>query len=149
MLLPNHIITHAPQAPYFKEDHVRYTGGSYMKVHREVGQLIDFYNVQFYNQGDTTYDTYAKLFKASRGYFSGTSVMEIVNRGVPMEKIVVGKPASEAAAANTGYVPENKIGNWVSRAKTEYGFETGVMYWEYFHDADGNKMKTAIGTLIP
>ena len=47
---------------------------AYMKVHNEVGNLIDFYNVQFYNQGSTSYDTYDGLFKSAIGYFPGTSV---------------------------------------------------------------------------
>ena len=47
---------------------------AYMKVHNEVGNLIDFYNVQFYNQGNTQYDTYNELFKSANGYFPGTSV---------------------------------------------------------------------------
>ncbi len=45
-----------------------------MTVHRKVGLTIDFYNVQFYNQGDTKYDTYESLFLKSGGWFSGTSV---------------------------------------------------------------------------
>jgi chitinase len=50
-ILPNHIISHAPQAPYFKEDH--YKNGAYVTVNRKVGHTIDFYNIQFYNQGNT------------------------------------------------------------------------------------------------
>ena len=38
--LPNHIITHAPQAPYFSPTH--YGSESYLKVHREVGSMIVF-----------------------------------------------------------------------------------------------------------
>lgn len=45
--------------------------------------MIDFYSVQFYNQGNTAYDTYAELFTQSTGTFSGTSVQEIINRGIP------------------------------------------------------------------
>ena len=45
-----------------------------MKVHNEVGNLIDFYNVQFYNQASTSYDIYDALFKSANGYFTGTSV---------------------------------------------------------------------------
>ena len=41
---------------------------------REVGSLIDFYNVQFYNQGNTQYNTYDELFIKANGFFSGTSV---------------------------------------------------------------------------
>lgn len=55
-VIPNHILTHSPQAPYFKSEY--YTNQAYIKVHKEVGSLINFYNVQFYNQVDTRYDTY-------------------------------------------------------------------------------------------
>lgn len=43
-----YIITHAPVAPWFSPI---YTAGAYTKVHAQVGSLIDWYNVQFYNQG--------------------------------------------------------------------------------------------------
>ena len=55
-IIPQHIVTHAPQAPYFSS--TSYKNGAYVTVNQKVGNLIDFYNVQFYNQGDTTYDTY-------------------------------------------------------------------------------------------
>ena len=55
-IIPHHIITHAPQAPYFRQEH--YKNGAYMTIHREVGHLIDFYNIQYYNQGDTRYESY-------------------------------------------------------------------------------------------
>jgi len=55
-LLPNKIITHAPQGPYFKNDY--YPKGGYVTVHQKVGSMIDFYNVQFYNQGNTQYNSY-------------------------------------------------------------------------------------------
>ena len=56
-LLPNHLIFHAPQAPYFKYEH--YPKHGYMAIDSAVGNTIDLYLVQFYNQGpDTRYDTY-------------------------------------------------------------------------------------------
>lgn len=66
-MIPNHIITHAPQAPYFCSQ--RYKNGAYVNINQQVGNLIDFYNVQFYNQGNNTYDTYEKLFVCSGGNF--------------------------------------------------------------------------------
>lgn len=45
-----------------------------MTVHKKVGDTIDFYNVQFYNQGDTKYNTYDSLFVSSGSVFSGTAV---------------------------------------------------------------------------
>ena len=79
--LPNHIITHAPQAPYFSPTH--YGSESYLKVHNQVGSMIDFYNVQFYNQGSSSYDTYDKLFFEAGGYFPTTSVSEMIASGIP------------------------------------------------------------------
>jgi hypothetical protein len=66
--------------------------------------LINFYNVQFYNQEDSKYDTYAELFNSATGKFSKTSVNEIVKRGVPAKKIVVGKPVLPTDASNTGWI---------------------------------------------
>jgi hypothetical protein len=73
-------------------------------IHHAVGNLIDFYNVQFDNQGDTRYDTYDKLFITSGGYFNGTAVSEIIKRGVPSKKIIVGKPVTQSDAMNTGWM---------------------------------------------
>jgi chitinase len=72
------IITHAPQAPYFTGT-VRYKNGGYMKVDKEVGHLIDWYNIQFYNQGDCTYDSYERLFiKNSDCYFPQTTIEDLL-----------------------------------------------------------------------
>jgi len=107
-LLPDHLISHAPQAPYFSTIH--YRKGGYLTVHNSVGNTIDFYNVQFYNQGGTTYNSYETLFKKSNGWSAKTSVSEIVAQGVPANKIVVGKPATAADAYNTGIVSTIDLG---------------------------------------
>lgn len=54
--LPFHIISHAPQGPYFTPGFA--PNGAYREINRLIGNSIDFYNVQFYNQGNTTYQTY-------------------------------------------------------------------------------------------
>lgn len=54
-LLPRpYIITHAPLAPWFTSAAV-YKSGAYVAVNQLVGDTIDFYNVQYYNQGDGVY----------------------------------------------------------------------------------------------
>ena len=63
--IPNHILSHAPQAPYFKNEY--YKNGGYITVHKQVGSLIDFYMVQFYNQVDSKYDNYEELFIHATG----------------------------------------------------------------------------------
>jgi len=42
-----YIITHAPVAPWFSPI---YPNGAYLTVHEQVGSLIDWYNIQFYNR---------------------------------------------------------------------------------------------------
>lgn len=143
----DYIITHSPQAPYFKEEH--YTqGGGYMKIHDAVGDLIDFYNVMFYNQGSTSYDTYRGLFKQSIGWASGTSVKEIIDRGIPSEKLVLGKPATAADVYNTGLVDSNQLGNWIVKANNQFGWSTGVMFWQYRNDNDGKIVANSFRRMI-
>jgi hypothetical protein len=95
--LPWALISHAPQAPYFGGTGL-YPGNGYLRVEQQVGHLIQFYNVQFYNQQSTSYGSVQALFNSSGGWAPGTSVNEINSRGVPLEKIVVGKPATPADA---------------------------------------------------
>ena len=49
-----YLITHAPVAPWFTSA-PDYASGAYVAIHKAVGSMIDFYNVQFYNQGDNVY----------------------------------------------------------------------------------------------
>jgi len=44
------------------------------------------------------------LFVKSGGHFPGTSVKEICERGVPLNKIVVGKPALQSDAYGSGWM---------------------------------------------
>ena len=88
-----------------------------MTVHKEVGHLIDFYMLQLYNQVETQYNTYEELFiKATGPYFNGTSIKEIAARGVPLKKLVVGKPILPADATNTGWVNQEHLGTWALKA---------------------------------
>lgn len=144
-ILPNHIITHAPQAPYFKQDF--YKNGGYYTVDKEVGSTIDFYNVQFYNQGDTKYDTNQTLFFESGSFFSGTSVFEIVAKKIPGKKIVIGKPVTAGDAANTGVVDHADLGKWISDAYAKDHWYAGVMYWQYASDVGGQAIQKSCGYL--
>ena len=110
--------------------------------------MIDFYNVQFYNQGSTSYDTYAKLFITSGGVFPKTSVAEIIANGIPSEKIALGKPAQRKDASNTGYVDCSTLGTYVAKAQKEIGWNTGVFFWQFKHDLDGSRMRAAAGALL-
>lgn len=50
-----YIISHAPVAPWFTSGN-NYPSGAYVAVHKAVGDGIDWYNQQFYNQGHGVYE---------------------------------------------------------------------------------------------
>ncbi|KAI9063900.1 glycoside hydrolase family 18 protein [Trametes sanguinea] len=123
----NYIITHAPVAPWFSPN--KWPGGGYLKVNQQVGSLIDWYNVQFYNQGATEYTTCAGLLTASSSTWPNSALFQIVASGVPASKLVIGKPAN-SGDANNGYIAPATLAGCVSQAKNQ-GWNAGVSTWEY------------------
>lgn len=73
---------------------------------------------------------------------------EIIAKGIPSNKIVVGKPASQADASNTGYVSLTDLGNWCLQAYNQLGWYAGVMFWQYKTDLNGALIKAATSSLI-
>ncbi|KZT29059.1 glycoside hydrolase family 18 protein [Neolentinus lepideus HHB14362 ss-1] len=134
-----YIVTHAPVAPWFRNDNY-YGGGAYLKVHTEVGSNIDWYNVQFYNQGTTEYTTCDSLINHSSSTYPGSAVLEIAASGVNMSKIVIGKPAKASGDANNGYIDPSLLAKCLVMAKKQ-GWDAGVMVWE-FPDAAADWIKT-------
>ncbi|KAL5501800.1 hypothetical protein ACEPAH_9060 [Sanghuangporus vaninii] len=134
-----YIVTHAPVAPWFNSE--TYKSGAYTTVHKNVGDMIDWYNVQFYNQND--YDDCNTLLSQSK---TKTSVFEIAKTGVDQSKIVIGKPATAADATN-GFVDTKTLADCVSQAKQK-GWNAGVMVWEY-PNADSSWIKTVRGDAFP
>jgi len=139
---PTSILTHSPQAPYFKSDF--YKNHAYVTIHKAVGSKINFYNVQFYNQAASRYDTYDTLFIADNGpVFNGTAFKQIVQLAkIPARQLVVGKPASTSDAANTGYMEKNALAAAFKKAYDEIGYYSGVSFWQYFSDSSGEIVKT-------
>ncbi|KIP08831.1 glycoside hydrolase family 18 protein [Phlebiopsis gigantea 11061_1 CR5-6] len=123
----DYILTHAPVAPWFSPTF--WGGGGYLKVHNSVGSLIDWYNVQFYNQGTTEYTTCAGLLTASSSTWPNTALFQIAASGVPQSKLVIGKPATSSDASN-GYMSTSTLASCVSQAKNQ-GWTGGVMVWEF------------------
>ncbi|TFL02200.1 glycoside hydrolase superfamily [Pterulicium gracile] len=122
-----YIITHAPVSPWFTP--TLYPGGGYLKVHREVGDLIDWYNLQFYNQGTSEYTDCPGLLDESSSTWPETAVFQIAANGVPMDKLVIGKPAG-VGDANNGQMPAETLATCLAEAK-ERGWNGGAMVWQY------------------
>jgi hypothetical protein len=104
---------------------------------------MDSYLVQFYNQGSSTYSSYTSLFVTSDGWSVGTSVNEIAAKGIPLSKIAVGKPITQADAANTGFVPVTDLASIIDTARQPGNVWAngrdvgGVMGWRFQSDRDG------------
>ncbi|KZP12797.1 glycoside hydrolase family 18 protein [Athelia psychrophila] len=120
-----YILTHAPVAPWFSPTH--YASGAYLKVNQEVGSQIDWYNIQFYNQGTTEYTTCASLLTTSSSTWPNTALFQIAASGVPENKLVIGKPGNSADADN-GYIAPATLATCVAQAKAK-GWSGGVMSW--------------------
>ena len=58
----NYIISHAPQAPYF--------GMGYETIYQNCKYDIDYYNMQYYDQGNCGYDSYSELVQ--KNFLLGT-----------------------------------------------------------------------------
>jgi hypothetical protein len=139
-LLPQgqYLITHAPGAPYFTGAS-NYKNGGYRAVHKAVGSLIDWYNIQFYNQGINSYDSYDLLFSVSGNWFIETAVDELIKfGGIPHQKIVIGKPATAADLLGTGLVDPVNLGKWGNQYFQLTGVCFGIMTWQFIHDDTGS-----------
>ncbi|KIL56762.1 glycoside hydrolase family 18 protein [Amanita muscaria Koide BX008] len=132
-----YILTHAPVAPWFEPN--RWGGGGYLRVHNTVGNLIDWYNIQFYNQGPSEYIYCHSLLWGSSNVWPNTAVFQIAGNGVPLSKIVIGKPAT-TADADSGFMTVWKLA-WCLGVAKNAGWNAGVMVWEYPH-ADANWIAT-------
>ncbi|KII87370.1 glycoside hydrolase family 18 protein [Plicaturopsis crispa FD-325 SS-3] len=138
-----YIITHAPVAPWFSAS--KFPTG-YLEVEKQVGSLIDWYNIQFYNQGTTEYTTCDGLLTTSSSTWPASSLFEIVAAGVDQSKLVIGKPATGSDATN-GYVDAATLAGCLATAKSQ-GWDAGAMVWQ-FPDAAADWISTVRGTAFP
>ncbi|EIW77991.1 glycoside hydrolase family 18 protein [Coniophora puteana RWD-64-598 SS2] len=134
--------THAPVAPWFSGAPT-YPSGAYLAVDKAVGSMIDWYNVQFYNQ-NSDYESCDGLLTKSSSTFPNSSVFEIAKSGVPLDKIVIGKPATQADQTNGGFMSTSALASCIATAKGK-GWNAGVMSWEY-PQADSAWIKAVQGS---
>ncbi|KAI0827878.1 chitinase [Trametes gibbosa] len=134
------LLTHAPLAPWLSPNQ-QFSAGAYLTIHKNVGSMIDWYNIQFYNQG--LYTDCEGLLNASGGPFPGSSLFEIAANGVDLNKLVIGKPGGSADATN-GFVDPTTLGTCVDQAKAK-GWTGGIMAFQ-FPSADSAWIAAAKGS---
>lgn len=162
----NKVISMAPLPPWFgpigmpkcttaNEQNCTWVGpsGGLTAVYKEVGQEIDYFFAQFYNQG-VCYTTEEGLFTASGpscttggAYYPYTSVKEIADGGIPLTKIVVGKPVDERAAGS-GYVDPATLHTWFQGAGKAINWNTGFGIWEWL-DVTGSEAIPFLNAVYP
>jgi len=124
-----YIITHAPIAPWLTDDTSLYPAGAYHAVAEQVGDLIDWWNIQFYNQG-SDYTTCEEILTESSSDFPHTSIFEIHQySGIPLSKLLIGKPAV-SSDASSGYMSPSTLAGCLQQGKAD-GWNGGAMFWEY------------------
>ncbi|EIW78965.1 glycoside hydrolase family 18 protein [Coniophora puteana RWD-64-598 SS2] len=140
----DYFITHAPLAPWFAPS--VYTSGGYIKVNQQVGSLIDWYNVQYYNDGSSEYTTCDGLINTSSSNNPDSALFQIVAAGVSADKLVIGKPGTSVDATN-GYMSASDLASCLQQA-TAKNWNAGVSVWQY-PDADASWIKTVRSLAFP
>jgi chitinase len=74
--------------------------------------------------------------------------MELYARGIPLNKIVIGKPVLTSDASNTGWVAASDLNAMFKQGQTQYGWYAGLMVWQYPSDATGSFVSTVTTDLI-
>ncbi|KAK0202627.1 hypothetical protein DFS33DRAFT_1275707 [Desarmillaria ectypa] len=101
----SYVLKNAPVTPWFSPTH--YGRGGYLKVHKVVGNMIDWYNVQFYNR---------KTPFLSRLSLIPTFLPE--DSGVDLSNLVVGRPATASDSSN-GYMDPDTLATCLATAKDQ------------------------------
>jgi hypothetical protein len=130
LLGPSALLSHAPQSPYFSAPEF---ASGYLDFYLASPNLVDVYFIQWYNQG-ATYLNYASQFINNDNYHPGTAVAQLVSRGLPVEKIVVGKLTQPSDGQAASWVPPATIGSWVQEALNDpavHFWHTGVSTWQF------------------
>ncbi|MDW7548275.1 hypothetical protein HUZ36_06235 [Pseudoalteromonas sp. McH1-7] len=126
---PDFLITHAPQPPYLEQ------GGAmagYIEVAEQVGQDIDWLNVQFYNNPP---------WSANPDQIVNSYLNYIKLPNMSPEKIVLGFPVT-MRDAGSGYMPARTIVNEVIMPIQNIAKLGGVMNWQFSSDQNGDWINT-------
>lgn len=121
---PRYLISHAPQPPYLVAN--SYLGG-YVEVIKQVGDLIDRFNVQFYN--NSPWSSNCELIVSSYEKFAQL-------KGLSAQKLLIGLPVKQKDAGS-GYIKVDKIVTDIIKPLQNSGNFGGIMNWQFASDQDG------------
>ncbi|MCG7586389.1 hypothetical protein, partial [Photobacterium sp. OFAV2-7] len=106
---------------------------------------IDFYNIQYYNQGSWAYYAYDSFDKLFPNMYeekpNSTSIESITTQGVPASKILLGKPVTPddvgVPGHSTGFLSLSELRKIIRQAQHQHILFGGVMGWKVDSDKNG------------
>ena len=149
-------LSHAPQPPYFNGNgNWSLFGYVYNRVEQYYGSYIDYYLIQYYNQGSYNYTSFDSMFVHDYSFFA--SVKELINASeisinyanIPINKIILGKVNNQQeVSVENGFVAlydptfsPNTMTEFVNSTKTStdtdllnWSSQGGLMCWIYLVD---------------
>ncbi|MBQ4863909.1 hypothetical protein J8L98_19670 [Pseudoalteromonas sp. MMG013] len=131
---PDYIISHAPQPPYLEQG--GYMAG-YVEVVEQMGQEIDWLNVQFYNNPPWS----ANPDQIVSSYLNYTKLPNM-----SPEKVIAGFPVTQNDAGS-GYMPVQTIINEVIKPIQQQSSLGGIMNWQFSSDHNGDWIKAIAQSL--
>ena len=153
------IITHTVMPFFFTRATNRGNGvivPNYLDVERIVGGLINWYNIEYYSQGNAETGVYC--YSTSTGlstnssfdcpFYPGSSVQEITLAGVESSKIVIGKPFIQDDVSSH-LDPIRQGGGYVSGGigplilNNSYG---GIMGWKWHGNTNTDSCASLLGS---
>lgn len=81
-----------------------------------------------FTEGKGVYSNCDELLTKGPDSAPGTSIFEMHNSGIPLDKIVIGKP-SDNKQAKDGYIKPKDFSKCLVEA-VEKGWKGGVMFWQ-------------------
>ena len=137
-------VSHAPQTPYFYPQISGSWSQLYYNLEKEFGRYIDFYNIQYYNNGD--YSSQDALFTNDTNFQASVNQLITANgvtglNKIPANKIVLGQAVD---ASWPGSIQKNwtNLATFVQNQQnssnsnlSEWYNTGGVMVWVYRLDA--------------
>ena len=145
-LLPKKIIVQTVNAAYFVGAPI-FSKGGFLTVNQHAGTAIDFYNIRYFKQGNSVYNNWKTLFSVAGGWATGTSVNELVAKGVDRNKIVVAKTTTIGDGDPAAFVPAGQLSAIFEEEFKATGWKTGLMLYEFASDLDGRIIKQATKSL--
>ena len=133
LMPPGSIITHAPQAPFFVFSNF---ASGYTQIAMQIDSILFALLIQYYNQG-TAYLDYAGQF-IEEVQQPQSAIAGLVAQGLPIGKLVIGRPIDAPDAGGGGYVDPAVIHQWFVQASTDPAagnWATGFSLWQWRYDA--------------